>query len=121
MKDYENESMQQNNGTSGLDRSVGSLDNTVERIYSSLEKLFRRHGWISGIFVFLYGLYRFAVVLFACLTTVSTVSSYPISGGTPASVTAIYIFQAATGIAIMIGGIIMTVKLKKWCKKNSEK
>lgn len=98
----------------------GGIENILDKIVSAVENLFKRHGWISGILVSLLGLYRVLTVLFAIITTASSVPSFAFSNGMSVGIYGLYVVQALIGVAIIIGGIVMTIKLKKWCKQNSQ-
>ncbi len=97
-----------------------SAEGILEKITSAAERLFKKHGWISGIFVSLFGLYRVLSVIFASITAASSIPSFALTDGMFVGIYGLYVVQALTGVAIIIGGIVMTIKLKKWCKSNSE-
>ncbi len=99
--------------------SSNSAEGILGKITSATERLFKKHGWISGIFVSLFGLYRVLSVLFASITTASSIPSFALTDGMSVGIYGLYVVQALAGVAIIIGGIVMTIKLKKWCKSNS--
>lgn len=98
----------------------GGFDNILDKVVSAVENLFKKHGWISGIFVSLLGLYRVLSILFAAITTASSIPSYALTEGMSVGIYGLYVFQALIGAAAIVGGIVMTIKLKKWCKQNSQ-
>ncbi len=85
-----------------------SID-TSDKIVSKGESLFRNYGWILGVVLLLLGLQRFISVV----SVIATIFKGGAVGmlGMPAILPAI--FSALTGLAFVVGGIIMIKHLRK--------
>ncbi len=88
---------------------IGRFDDLTDRIADGAEKIFKKYAWICGIAVILIGVYRVISAIMPFLMNVRNI---------PDSFIFIYFFYALIGVAFIVGGIILTVVLKKWCKKN---
>lgn len=89
---------------------TGRFDDLTDRIADGAEKLFKKHAWICGIAVILIGVYRVISAVMPLFTT---------GGYIPDSFIFYSFFYVLIGFVFIIGGIILTVVLKKWCKKNN--
>lgn len=88
---------------------VDRFSDSADRITCRATDFFKRHGWICGILLTAYGIFRF-------LSTVIPLLSFP--SGMIGTATAFGFGSILTGIASTVGGIVLTVVLKKWCKNN---
>lgn len=87
------------------------FEDWADRIIASCVSFFKRRGWILGIIIIIYGVFR----IVNGFLPVFSLGGYMPSGFAP-----MIIYSIIIGIAITVGGIILTVVLRKWCKKNSE-
>ncbi len=89
---------------------ISKFDDLTDRIADGAEKLFKKYAWICGIAVILIGAYRVISAIIPLFTT---------GGYIPDSFIFFSFFYALIGFVFIIGGIILTVVLKKWCRKNN--
>lgn len=87
-----------------------SID-VADRVMSKGEELFRNYGWILGVILLLFGLWRF-INGAAAIATFSGVSMSALGGFGIAAVIPL-IFSILIGIALAVGGIILIKKLRK--------
>lgn len=85
-----------------------SID-TADKIMSKGESLLRNYGWILGVVLLLLGLSRFISVV----STVATIFKVGAVGMLGAPVIMPVIFSALTGLALVVGGIIMIKHLRR--------
>lgn len=88
------------------------FDDLTERITDGAERFFRKYAWLCGVAVILIGAYRLINVVLPL---------FSIGGYIPDNFIMFSLFYAIIGLALIIGGIILTVALKKWCKNNNIK
>ncbi|MGN0486930.1 MAG: helix-turn-helix domain-containing protein [Acutalibacteraceae bacterium] len=94
-----------------------SID-TADRVFNKTEELFSNYGWILGLVLFLFGLWRFINAI-AGIVTFSGAGAFSVIG---AAAFIPFLFTFLISIAMMAGGIIMIKKLrKKRSKKGAEK
>ena len=88
---------------------ISRFDDLTDKIADGAEKIFKKYAWICGIAVILIGVYRVISAVLPFFTNVRNI---------PDSFIVFSLFYALIGFAFIVGGIILTVVLKKWCKKN---
>ncbi len=89
---------------------ISRFDDLTDKIADGAEKIFKKHAWICGIAVILIGVYRVISAIMPLFTA---------GGYMPDGFIFFSFFYALIGFVFIIGGIILTVVLKKWCKKNN--
>ena len=85
----------------------------VEGLPAKLAPFFKRYGWLGGIVLIVYGVYRL----------ISVLAGLGIIGSSPSSMTGvtipfmvIWLFNGAIGVAMIVAGVIVIKKFKP--KKN---
>lgn len=89
---------------------ISRFDDITDKIADGAEKIFKKHAWICGIAVIFIGIYRLISAILPFFTNVRNI---------PDSFIVFSLFYALIGVAFIVGGIILTVVLKKWCNKNN--
>ncbi len=89
---------------------TSKIDDLTDRIADWAESFFKKYVWLCGIGVILVGVYR---------TVSAVLPLFSIGGYVPDNFIIFSLFYALIGLALIIGGIILTVVLKKWCRKNN--
>ncbi len=89
---------------------ISKFDEITDKIANGAEKLLKKYAWICGIAVILIGVYRVISAIMPLFTA---------AGYIPDSFIFFSFFYALIGFVFIIGGIILTVVLKKWCNKNN--
>lgn len=100
-----------------MDRYIDGIDNFADKLFNNLGGLFKRYGWICGILLIVFGVYR-VVTCFFSLSTVFKMSSMGATMGTGFAFT-VTIFQFIVGIALVVGGVVVVKKFKP--KKDADK
>lgn len=89
---------------------ISRFDDLTDKIADGAEKILKKYAWVCGIAVILIGVYRVISAIMPLFTT---------GGYMPDSFIFFSFFYALIGFVFIIGGIILTVVLKKWCRKNN--
>ena len=89
---------------------ISRFDDLTDKIADSAEKIFKKYAWIFGIAVILIGVYRVISAIMPLFTA---------GGYIPDSFIFFSFFHTLIGFVFIIGGIVLTVVLKKWCNKNN--
>ncbi len=89
---------------------ISKFDDITDKIADGAEKLFKKYAWICGIAIIIIGVYRVISAIMPMFTA---------GGYIPDSFIFFSFFHALIGFAFIIGGIVLTVVLKKWCRKNN--
>lgn len=94
------------------DRFDSWLDDLPDKVIGFLKK----YDWVLGIILALLGAYRIITIIPGL--SIISMAGGAFEGNITFSFGLIYIFNLATGLAMLIGGIVIAVKCKK--KKNKE-
>lgn len=89
---------------------ISRLDDLTDKIADSAEKIFKKYAWVCGIAVILIGVYRVISAIMPLFTA---------GGYIPDGFIFFSFFHTLIGFVFIIGGIVLTVVLKKWCNKNN--
>ena len=96
---------------STFDKYVDGIENCVDNISGKSTTFFKKYGWISGILLIVFGLYRTII----CSLSILPIFQFSFSAfDTMLPVVAIIftIFQILIGIAFIVGGIAIIKKFK---------
>lgn len=96
---------------STFDKYVDGIENCVDNISGKSTTFFKKYGWISGILLIVFGLYRTII----CILSILPIFQFSFSAfDTMLPVVAIIftIFQILIGIAFIVGGIAIIKKFK---------
>lgn len=88
---------------------IGKFDELIGRIAEFAEKAFRKHCWLLGVFLALLGTYRVVILAFSMFSNINIV---------PDNFIMMSLINSIIGFIMIIAGIILAVKLRKWCKSN---
>ena len=91
-----------------LDRYADKIDNCVDNISNKSGTFFKKHGWISGIILILFGIYRIIINVF----TIAPFLEFNFFDSISGFALILSIFQILIGIAFIVGGIIIIKKFK---------
>ncbi len=105
----EDEPREEKTKAAAFDDGLSRFDGLIDKAIAVAEKLFKKYVWLCGVLISLLGVYRILSIVLPLLSMPSFVSG---------NFWLIYIFQALIGVAMIIGGIILAIVLKKWCKKQ---
>lgn len=106
----EDEPQEENNALDITAPKPEKADTQSVKAVDSAKKSFKKHAWIFCLLVPAYGIYR----------TVSLIPVFTVSAHAhaPSNFLILPVIYAIIGVAITVGGIILTVVIKKWCKTN---
>lgn len=99
-----------------MDKYLDGIESFSDKAFAKLSVLFKKYGWVCGIFLIVLGIYR----ILTCIVSISTIAkigSVGVTMGVP--VIAVIIFQIFIGLAFVVGGIVAIKKLKP--KKEPDK
>lgn len=94
----------------GYPDRTSRFDDLTDKIADGAEKILKKYAWICGISVILIGVYRVISAIMPLFTA---------GGYIPDSFIFFSFFHALIGFVFIIGGIVLTVVLKKRCNKNN--
>lgn len=100
--------------TSVIDKYAETIDNCVESVSSKFGSFFKKHGWILGIVLILFGIYRIVINIF----TIAPFLEFNFFDSISSFALILSIFQILIGVAFIVGGIIIIKKFKPK-KQNS--
>lgn len=100
----------QDKSFSVMDRYINGVENFTDRILAKLSPIIKRYGWVCGILLIVFGIYRILTCVFS-LSTIIKVGSMGAAMGTGFALT-VTIFQLIIGIAFIVGGIVVIKKFK---------
>lgn len=89
----------------------------ADKVMSKSESLFKSYGWILGLFLFLFGIWRIISAV-STIVTFSDAGAFGVLGVTAFIPMA---FSILTGLAFAIVGVIMIKKLRKKKDKQENK
>ncbi len=101
------EEKKKNSSTSSCGTS--RFDTLLEKALIVFEKIFKKYIWLCGVFISILGIYRVISI---------AIPLFSIASHVPDNFILLSCFYALIGVAMTVGGIILTVVLKKWCKKQ---
>ena len=105
----ENEPQKENKSAKTIDSDTEKTDIPADKAAASAGKnFFKKHAWIFCLLVPAYGIYR----------TVSLIPVFTMSSHAPGGFMILAVLYALIGVAITVGGIILTAAVKKLCKTN---
>ena len=85
-----------------------SNNDALEKVHSEAGNFFRKHGWILGIILAVYGAYRTIISLVGISQFIRAASVTGNSGFIISPV-----LSALTGLIIAVAGVVSAIKLKK--------
>lgn len=92
-----------------LDKYADKIDDCVDNISNKSGTFFKKYGWISGIVLILFGIYRIVINIF----TIAPIFEFNFFDSSISGFALILsIFQILIGIAFIVGGIIIIKKFK---------
>lgn len=106
-EDEKGENKEMSSGT--YPTGTSRIDDLTDRIADWAERFFKKYAWLCGIAVILIGLYR---------VINAVIPLFSMGGYIPDNFIFFSFFYALIGFALIAGGIVLTVILKKWCNKN---
>lgn len=89
-------------------RYAETIDNCVDSVSSKFGVFFKKHGWISGIILILFGIYRIIINIF----TIAPFLEFNFFDSISGFALILSIFQILIGVALIVGGIIIIKKFK---------
>lgn len=105
----DDEPQEENKSAEIIDENIEKADIPAGKAAGSAGKsFFKKHAWIFCLLVPAYGIYR----------TVSLIPIFAMSSHAPGGFMILPVFYALLGVAITVGGIILTAAVKKWCRTN---
>ncbi len=96
---------------STFDKYVDGIENCVDNISGKSTTFFKKYGWISGILLIVFGLYRTII----CILSILPIFQFSFSAFDtmlPGVAIIFTIFQILIGIAFIVGGIAIIKKFK---------
>lgn len=111
LDDEKEEFLQQSDSpsVSVLDKYADKIDDCVDNISNKSGTFFKKYGWISGIVLILFGIYRIVINIF----TIAPIFEFNFFDSSISGFALILsIFQILIGIAFIVGGIIIIKKFK---------
>lgn len=92
-----------------LDKYADKIDDCVDNISNKSGTFFKKYGWLSGIVLILFGIYRIVINIF----TIAPIFEFNFFDSSISGFALILsIFQILIGIAFIVGGIIVIKKFK---------
>ena len=94
---------------SALDRYADGIESCVDNISSKSGTIFKKYGWLSGVLLIIWGLYRIITNIFSVVPIFqynffdSSISGFALL---------LSFFQIVIGVAFILGGIIVIKKFK---------
>lgn len=94
---------------STLDRYADGIESCVDNISSKSGTIFKKYGWLSGVLLIIWGLYRIITNIFSVVPIFqynffdSSISGFALL---------LSFFQIVIGVAFILGGIIVIKKFK---------
>lgn len=120
LDDEKEEFLQQSDSpsVSVLDKYADKIDDCVDNISNKSGTFFKKYGWLSGIVLILFGIYRIVINIF----TIAPIFEFNFFDSSISGFALILsIFQILIGIAFIVGGIIIIKKFKpkkSWFKAS---
>ena len=111
LDDEKEEFLQQSDSpsVSVLDKYADKIDDCVDNISNKSGTFFKKYGWLSGIVLILFGIYRIVINIF----TIAPIFEFNFFDSSISGFALILsIFQILIGIAFIVGGIIVIKKFK---------
>lgn len=111
LDDEKEEFLQQSDSpsVSVLDKYADRIDDCVDNISNKSGTFFKKYGWLSGIVLILFGIYRIVINIF----TIAPIFEFNFFDSSISGFALILsIFQILIGIAFIVGGIIIIKKFK---------
>lgn len=111
LDDEKEEFLQQSDSpsVSVLDKYADKIDDCVDNISNKSGTFFKKYGWLSGIVLILFGIYRIVINIF----TIAPIFEFNFFDSSISGFALILsIFQILIGIAFIVGGIIIIKKFK---------
>ncbi len=81
---------------------------TADKIFSKGENLFEKYGWLIGLFVLIYGVYR---VITSIISLVTVWQGFSVSGNI--TFILVPIMLVLVGVALIVIGAVLIKKLRK--------
>lgn len=99
-----------------MDRYVDGIENLADKLINNLDGLFKKYGWVCGILLIIFGVYK----ILTCIFSLSTIFKINSVGATMGTGFAFLVsgFQILLGIAMVVGGILI---IKKFKPKKTDK
>lgn len=97
-----------------MDKYLDGVESFSDKAFAKLGILFKKYGWVCGIFLIILGAYRVLTCIFS-VSTIAKIGSVGAAMGIPMGAgfaIAVTIFQILIGIAFIVGGIVVMKKLK---------
>ena len=91
-----------------LDKYADKIDDCVDNISNKSGTFFKKYGWISGIVLILFGIYRIVINIF----TIAPFLEFNFFDSISGFALILSIFQILIAIAFIVGGIIIIKKFK---------
>ncbi len=91
-----------------LDRYADKIDDCIDNISNKSGTFFKNHGWILGIILILFGIYRIIINIF----TIAPIFEFNFSGSISGFALIFSFFHILIGVAFIVGGIIVIKKFK---------
>lgn len=92
-----------------LDKYADKIDDCVDNISNKSGTFLKKYGWLSGIVLILFGIYRIVINIF----TIAPIFEFNFFDSSISGFALILsIFQILIGIAFIVGGIIVIKKFK---------
>lgn len=92
-----------------LDKYADKIDDCVDNISNKSGTFLKKYGWLSGIVLILFGIYRIVINIF----TIAPIFEFNFFDSSISGFALILsIFQILIGIAFIVGGIIIIKKFK---------
>lgn len=92
-----------------LDRGFSKIDCWADRIAEFASKILKKYAWLCGVALALIGVYRVISI---------AIPLFSVSAHAPSEFMLLSLFYVMIGIAMIIGGVALTVVLRKWRKKQ---
>ena len=91
-----------------LDKYADKIDNCVDNISNKSGTFFKKYGWVSGVLLILFGIYRIVINIF----TIAPFLEFNFFDSISGFALILSIFQILIGVAFIVGGIIVIKKFK---------
>ncbi len=104
------------NNRSVMDKYIDGVENFSDKLINNLGSLFKKHGWVFGILLIIFGAYK----ILTCVFSLSTVFKINSMGATMGTGFAVLVtgFQILLGVAMVVGGVFI---IKKFKPKKTDK
>ena len=91
-----------------LDKYADKIDSCVDSVSHKSGTFFKKHGWLSGVLLIIFGIYR----IITCVFSIAPIFQFDFTDSIAGAAFVFSFFQILIGVAFIVGGIIIIKKFK---------